>query len=214
MTLVQTEAISLRTYPYSEAHKIVVFLSRDLGQVRAMAYGVRKSKKSRYGTNFEPLTHLNLTFSRKENQELATVRECEIIKAVAAYKLSFELNLHFQYFAELLTEFSNEGEQSDQVFRLTLAVIDAADKVAAEVLARYLELWLLQIEGVLPRLEEKLPADLARKILVFMKTHPNKLGADVLVPGELKRLERVSEELIECHLEKRLTAKRMLKELL
>jgi DNA repair protein RecO (recombination protein O) len=214
MSLFQSEALTLRTYPYSEAHEVVVFLTRKYGKVRAMAYGAKRSARKGFGSALEPLTHLALSFSRKQNQELATVKEFEIIRAFPAYRLSWEVNLHFGYFSELLAEFSQEEEESEKLFRLVLAVLNEIDRVQIGILARYLELWILQLEGVLPALETKVPAKLAAKALAMLRNPPSALSGDCLAAGELKRLERLSEELIEYHLEKRLKTKRLLKQLL
>ncbi len=152
----QSEALTLRTYPYAESHKIAVFLTRNFGKVRGVAYGAQKAK-GRFSGALEPLTHLRLTFSRKENQELASLKNCEILQVFPGYQLSLKMNLHFSYFAELLVEFSREEEESDLLFRLSLAVLEATQKVSIDRVARYFELWLLKLEGVLPSLEAKLP---------------------------------------------------------
>ena len=78
MKVHHSEALTLRTYSYSESHKIAVFLSRDFGKVRGVAYGATKPK-TRFGGSLEPLTHLKLTFSRKEQQDLAVIKNCEIV---------------------------------------------------------------------------------------------------------------------------------------
>ncbi|MFQ5738127.1 MAG: DNA repair protein RecO [Acidobacteriota bacterium] len=213
MSVHQSEALTLRTYPYAESHKIAVFLTPDFGQVRGVAHGAKKVK-SRFGSSLEPLTHSRLTFSRKEGQELSVIRECEIIRAFPAYRLSLEVNLYFSYFAELLLQFGKEEQEAENLFRLTLALLDAVEEKPIQLLARYFELWLLQLEGVLPALSERLPSRLAEKTAATLKEHPTQLDPGCLTGAELKRLERLSEELIECHLERRLKAKRMLKELL
>jgi DNA repair protein RecO (recombination protein O) len=120
----QSEALALRTYPYAESHKIAVFLTRDFGKVRGVAYGAQKAK-GRFSGALEPLTYVRLTFSQNENQELASIKNCEILKAFPAYQLSLEVNLHFSYFAELLVEFSREQEESELLFRLSLTVLEA-----------------------------------------------------------------------------------------
>ncbi len=214
MSAFESEALTIRTYPYSEAHRIAVFLTREYGQVRGLAHGARSGRKSRFGSSLEPLTHVRLVFSRKENQELATIKSAEILAAHSALQLSLEINLHISYFAELLFEFSQEEEECEDVFRLTLAVLEALEKVPIELLARYFELWLLRLEGVLPALEPKLGPALAAKVAGMLKQHPTGLDDSILTEGERKRIERLGEELIEYHLEKRLKTKRMLKELL
>ncbi|TDI15070.1 MAG: DNA repair protein RecO [Acidobacteria bacterium] len=209
----QSEALTLRTYPYAESHKIAVFLTRNFGKVRGVAYGAQKAK-GRFSGALEPLTHLRLTFSRKENQELASLNNCEILQVFPGYQLSLEVNLHFSYFAELLVEFSREEEESELLFRLSLAVLEATQKISIDRVARYFELWLLKLEGVLPSLEAKLPPTLAEKVYAMMKIPAAELETVQLSGEENRRLESLSGQLIECHLEKRLKTKKMLKELL
>ncbi len=214
MSVFETEALTLRTYPYSESHKIVVFLTRVHGKLRAIAYGAKKGTRNRYGGSLEPLTHVLLTFARNENQELAVVREVEIIQAHPAYQLSFEANLHFGYFAELLQEVANEEEDSENLFRLALAVLGQIDKKPILLLARYFELWILRLEGVLPALEERLPGDLGSRTSQLLREHPEKLDPEALNPAELKRLARFAEVLLDRHLEKRLKTRSVLDDLL
>ncbi len=213
MSAQQSEALTLRTYPYAESHKIAVFLTRNFGKVRGVAYGAQKAK-GRFSGALEPLTHVRLTFTQRENQELASLSSCEILKAFPAYQLSLEVNLHFSYFAELLVEFSREQEESELLFRLSLTVLEATQKVPIDRVARYFELWLLKLEGVLPSLKEKLPPALAEKVYAMMKVPAAELDTVELSGKENRRLESLSNQLIEYHLEKRLKTKKMLKQLL
>ena len=213
MNLHRVEALTLRTYPYGESHKIAVFLTREFGKVRGIAHGAKKMK-SRFGGSLEPLTYLHLTFYRKEHQELAVVQNCEIVRAFPAYQLKWEVNLHFNYFAELLMEFGKEQEESENLFRLTLAVLEASQTVPVEIAARYFEFWILKLEGVLPSLDQKLSSKLAAKMFAMLKRHPSELSGVSFTAEEMERLERISSQLIECHLEKQLKTPKMLKELL
>lgn len=211
--LVSCEAITLRTYPFAEANKIVVFLTREYGLVRGVAYGAKKSK-SRFGASLEPLTHVKLAFKRREHQELAVIENCEIIRALPAYELSWEQNLHFGYFAELLVEFGREQIESERLFRLSLAVLGAVKEVPISLLARYFEFWILRLEGVLPALDTVLPQQLAIRAIDMLKVPPSELGDIDLTEDDMRGLESATERLIEYHLEKPLKARRILKELL
>ena len=59
MSLYREHGIVLRTYKLGEADRIVVFLTRGHGKVRAVAKGVRKTK-SRFGSRLEPSSHVAL----------------------------------------------------------------------------------------------------------------------------------------------------------
>ncbi|RPI27313.1 MAG: DNA repair protein RecO [Acidobacteria bacterium] len=212
MNVHQTEALTLKTYPFAESNRIVVYLTRSYGKLRGVAHGARKPK-SRFGSSLELLTHSRLVFYRKEHQELAVIQSAEIIKAFPPYELSWEVNLHFNYFAELLLECSREEEESENLFRLGLAVLDASSSVPILVLARYLELWILKLEGVLPNLEQALPG-LSEKVRALMRVHPTELVTFELSAEEIKVLERLAANLIESHLEKRLKSRALLSQLL
>jgi hypothetical protein len=213
MSVYRSEAFTLKTYSFAELHKLVVFLTRNYGKVRAVAHGA-KHTRSRFGSSLELLTRVRLTFQLKENQELAVLQECEIVQAFPAYRLSLELNLYFNYFAELLMEFSREHAESETLFRLTAATLGASHTVSPALLARYFELWALRLEGVLPPLEEGLPPELAPRARQMMRLPPEGLQDFVLQPSENDSLEAYAGSLIEQHLERPLKTKRMLKQIL
>lgn len=207
------EALTLRTFPFSEGHKIAVFLTREHGLVRSAAFGAQKSR-SRFGSSLEPLTLSRITFRHREHQELATLENCEIIRPSPAYRLGWEQQVMLGYFVELVLEFTREQIAGEKLFRLALAVTEAAEHVPPRLLARYAEYWLLQLEGVLPALGEFLPEPLAQRTLAMLKTPPGRLVEAGLSESDLEALERAAGRLIENHLEKPLKSKKMLEELL
>ncbi len=207
------EALTLRTYNFSEANKIVSFLTSRQGILRGVAYGAGKSK-SRFGGGLEPLTRVRILVRRNENQDLGTIENCELIKALPLHELDFEQSLHVSYFVELLTEFAREENDSSQLFRLMNAVLDVYPEIPVRQLARYFELWLLRLEGVLPALGSVVSKELALKTLQILKQPPENLKITSWNPPELRQLENTTQKLIEYHLEKPLKTVRMLKELL
>lgn len=77
MALLRDEGIVLRTYKLGEADRIVVFMTRDNGKVRAVAKGVRKTG-SRFGSRLEPLSQVSLLLWRGRS-ELDIVNQVEVI---------------------------------------------------------------------------------------------------------------------------------------
>jgi DNA repair protein RecO (recombination protein O) len=213
MSAHQAEALTLKTYPFAESNRIVVYLTREFGKLRGVAHGARKPK-SRFGSSLELLTHCRIVFYRKEHQELAVIQSAEILKAFPSYELTWEVNLHFNYFAELLLEFSREEAENLNLFRLALAVLNSCSSVPVAILARYFELWLLKFEGVLPPLERVLDASMAEKMRTMMRLHPSRLNDFELSRGEMQATARMAAALIEGHLEKQLKSRSMLNELL
>ncbi len=207
------EALTLRTYNFSESNKIVSFLTSGKGILRGVAYGAGKSK-SRFGAALEPLTRVRILIRKNENQDLATIENCELIKALPMHELDLEQNLHISYFVELITEFAKEENDSTQLFRLAVAVLEAYPEIQVSQLARYFELWLLKLEGVLPGFSGIMGEELAFKTLRILKKPPGNLKNEAWEPSELRQLESTTQKLVEYHLEKPLKTVRMLKELL
>ena len=77
MPLRETEAIVLRTYRLGEADKIVSLFTRQMGRLRAVAAGARRTK-SRYGSTLEPLSYVRIWVFERENRDLLRMNSAEI----------------------------------------------------------------------------------------------------------------------------------------
>jgi len=154
MALLDSEALILRSYNLAEADKIIVSLSRSAGLIRGVAKGSRKLR-NRFGASLEPFTLVNLTWYEKENQELVSIRQTEILRSY--FKLSSDENVvtSLAYMGDLLIEFSPPRQANDTLFRMVAACLEAIAESPSDLQAvvRYFEVWLLKIEGFLPDLK-------------------------------------------------------------
>jgi DNA repair protein RecO (recombination protein O) len=153
MALFETEALILRSYNLAEADKIVVCLSRSAGLIRGVAKGCRKLK-NRFGAALEPFTLVNLTYYERENQELVSFRQVEILKSRFNLSSNASILTGFSYMGDLLIDFSPPHQANDNLFRMAIACFEAASETPADLDAvlRYFEVWLLKLEGFLPDL--------------------------------------------------------------
>jgi DNA repair protein RecO (recombination protein O) len=153
MALFETEALILRSYNLAEADKIVVCLSRSAGLIRGVAKGCRKLK-NRFGAALEPFTLVNLTYYERENQELVSFRQVEILKSRFNLSSNATMLTGFSYMGDLLIDFSPPHQANDNLFRMAIACFEAAAETPADLDAvlRYFEVWLLKLEGFLPDL--------------------------------------------------------------
>jgi DNA repair protein RecO (recombination protein O) len=151
MAIIETEALVLRTYNFGEADKIVVVLTQAAGVVRGVAKGCRKLK-SRFGAALEPFTLNKLTYYEKENQELVSLRQAEIVKSHFDLSSQAETLTGLAYMGDLVIEFSPPHEANDNLFRMVKACLEAIAQTPAElqVVLRYFEIWLLKLQGYLP----------------------------------------------------------------
>ncbi len=153
MSVFETEALILRSYNLAEADKIVVCLSRSAGLIRGVAKGCRKLK-NRFGAALEPFTLINLTYYEKENRELVSFRQVEILKSRFNLSSNASILTGFAYMGDLLIDFSPPHQANDNLFRMALACFEAASATPEdlEAVLRYFEVWLLKLEGFLPDL--------------------------------------------------------------
>jgi DNA repair protein RecO (recombination protein O) len=151
MGLCETEALVLRTYNLAEADKIVVSLTHANGLVRAVAQGCRRLK-NRFGAALEPFTLLQITYYQKENQDLVSLRQTEILKSHFYLSSDAETLTGLSYMADLVIEFSPPYQANEKLFRMVRACLEAVAESPADLqtVLRYFEIWLLKLEGFLP----------------------------------------------------------------
>jgi len=155
MALVTTEALVLRGYELGETSKIVVLLTRDRGKLRAVARGARGARP-RYQSALEPLSEVKVTLYGRQGTELYRLGQADLLhSAFRAATRSLESAMLVSSSCELVDAFCPEGEVEDQVYRLAVAIVRAAEAGASpELLLRYLEAWLLKLHGLHPSLDQ------------------------------------------------------------
>ena len=153
MSVFETEALILRSYNLAEADKIVVCLSRSSGLIRGVAKNCRKLK-NRFGAALEPFTLINLTYFEKENQELVSFSQTEILRSRFNLTSDATIMSGFSYMGDLLLDFSPPRQANDNLYRMALACFDAVSESPTDLewVLRYFEVWLLRLEGFLPDL--------------------------------------------------------------
>lgn len=152
MPLHDTDAFVLRTFSLKEADKVCVFFTRDAGKIRGVAHGARKLR-SRFGASLEPFTEVSLTYFQKENRELVSISNCEILHSPFVAGISSERMGVMQYLAELIDSFMLDHEANETVYRLIAVTLDElkdADNADLMILARYFEFWMLKLGGFFP----------------------------------------------------------------
>ncbi|MGH9898097.1 MAG: DNA repair protein RecO [Pyrinomonadaceae bacterium] len=155
MPLIDTEALVLRSYKLAESHKIVVFLTRQVGLIRGVAHGAQRLK-SKFGAALEPYTVISLNYFEKEGRELVTVKNADIIQSHFDLAKSFEIISALEYMSKLILSFVQPHEPSPLNFRMFKATIDALT-MAPEKLSQimlYFKVWLLRIAGFWPNFEK------------------------------------------------------------
>ena len=150
-----SETYVLRTYPFRESDLIVSFFTRDLGKLRGVAYRARKPK-STFGSGLERLSLVKLSYSQKENRELASLNGCELVQSQFDLITDFDASVALDYLAEVSDHLLPPNEPNERYFRLLAAVLDFMHGRAAGAIwtaVTYFTLWATRLSGFLPDLD-------------------------------------------------------------
>lgn len=149
----QSEALVLRTYPFHEADLLVTLLTRSDGKIRGVAKAAKRSKR-RFGGALEPLTHVIAHWEDKEKQELSRLDSCDIISSPLTTEVNYPRVVALSYVAEVVDQLLPDREPSDDIFRLTLAVVRHLKADSIWMPLTYFDLWIVRLIGLLPDLQE------------------------------------------------------------
>ena len=126
MPTYRDHAVVLRTHQLGEADRIITFLTREHGKVRAVARGVRRAT-SKFGSRVEPFTHVDVQFATGRGS-------LEVIAQVEALHAS-RLGEDYRAFtaAEVLVETADrlvaeEHSPALQQYRLLLGALLALQR--------------------------------------------------------------------------------------
>lgn len=146
----KTEAVVLKQTPLSEADRILTLLTPDLGKVRAVAKGVRRTK-SRLAGHLELLSHASVSLTMGRN--LDTVNEAQGLNSFRAVRDDLQRVSMGLYIAELTDAFSTEGAASYSLFHRVLRTLSwLGNAQNPELLVRHFELHLLVDSGYEPEI--------------------------------------------------------------
>ncbi|MEX0749178.1 MAG: DNA repair protein RecO [Dehalococcoidia bacterium] len=148
----KTPAIVLRQRRLGDADKILTLYTASLGQIDAVAKGVRKAK-SRLAGHVEPLTQA--TFMLAKGKSLDIVTQVETIEAFQPLRDDLDRLSRAFYASELLDKFTEPHAENFGLYRLLLDTLRRlASEPDVDTPLRFYEMSLLFDAGYTPELEE------------------------------------------------------------
>lgn len=147
----QSEALTLRTYPFQEADLLVTLFTRTEGKIRGVARHAMRSRR-RFGGALEPLTYVTAHWQEKEKQDLARLDSFEVISSPLTSEMTYPRVVALSYVAEVIDQLLPDREPSDDIFRLALSVVRHLETDAIWKPLTYFDLWIVRLIGLLPDL--------------------------------------------------------------
>jgi DNA repair protein RecO (recombination protein O) len=136
MAAEQTTAIVLRTIEFSETSFVVTLLTRDFGQVAALAKGARRPK-SPFEGSLDLLAVCRVVLIRKSSDALDLLTEAKLQRRFRGAERSLERVYAGYYIAEMLRLFTDNHDPQPALFDLalqTLGLIDGSGNTALALL--------------------------------------------------------------------------------
>ena len=144
------EAIVLRTWPFLEADLLVSLFTRDQGVVKGVARHAMRSRR-RFGGALEPGTYVTAHYTERPREELVRLDSFELIWSPLAAPMDALRLAATQVVTEVLEQALPEQAPEDNLFRLALAVLRAAER-EVWLPVTYFCLWMNRLMGWLPEL--------------------------------------------------------------
>lgn len=146
----RVEGIVLHHSDFGEADRLLTIFTRELGKIRAIAKGVRKPRSRKAG-HIEPFSRAVLQLAR--GRDLFILTQAEAIQSHASLKEDLVLLGYASYVIELLTSFTFEGEENQDLFRLVKNALNRLDSGEdPNLVTHYYEIRLLDLVGYRPKL--------------------------------------------------------------
>jgi DNA repair protein RecO (recombination protein O) len=145
------EAIVLRSWPFQEADLLVSLFTRDQGRLKGVARHALRSRR-RFGGALEPMTHVRASWAERPRQELVRLDAFEILSSPLTRPVDYARTAALQLVAEVLEEALPENAPEDDVFRLSLAVLDEVQVGRIWLPVTYFALWMNRLMGWMPAL--------------------------------------------------------------
>ena len=155
MGLTQSEGIVLKTYALGDTSRIAVVYMRDLGMVKLVAKGARKSP-SRFGFALEPLSRARFHFYWKPDRELHLLSQADTLDPTGSRLADLARLAHAEAALELIDRLVWGEEPHAELFDLlrgTLEAVTRAPAAALPALTAAFELQVASLLGYRPRLD-------------------------------------------------------------
>ena len=176
--LYRTPAVILKRTDLGEADRIVTFFSRDVGKIRAVAKGVRRTT-SRSAGHLEPFTLSDVMFA--VGRELDVISQADTLEAFREIREDLELTTHAYYLAEVVDLLTEDRLENRDVFD---TLVEGLRSLRAthdpRMVLIVFHLRLLEALGYRPELRECVSC---RATIVPNRNHFSALLGGVLCPA-------------------------------
>ncbi len=152
--IARTDAVLLRTFPFSETSMVASWLSRHHGRVATMIKGAQRPKSHFIG-QLDLFYTCEILYYEKESRELHILKECSPIAYRAGLRSDWRACAIASYLSDLFFRISPDQAHHEGLFDFLDRALDHLHTHGARPAFLYwCELKLLDILGLAPRLRQ------------------------------------------------------------
>jgi DNA repair protein RecO (recombination protein O) len=175
--LYRTPAVILKRMDLGEADRIVTLFSRDVGKIRAVAKGVRRTT-SRSAGHLEPFTLSDVMFA--VGRDLDVISQADTLESFRTVREDLVLTTHAYYLAEMVDMLTEDRLENRAVFdALVDGLRDLAGTPDSRLVLIIFHVRLLEALGYRPELRECVTC---RATIEPERNHFSALAGGVLCP--------------------------------
>jgi DNA repair protein RecO (recombination protein O) len=147
MSLYRDEAVVLRTMRLGEADRIITFVTKTRGKVRAVAKGIRRTN-SKFGGRLEPLGHVAMQCWH--GRELDTVTQVETIDSFRGVREDLQRVARAFTLLEIVDQIAQERHPNERLYEMLVGALRFLDTRDSVLIVPAFCLRVLDLEGSAP----------------------------------------------------------------
>ena len=153
MPIHTTDAIILRKRDIRETSLLVVFYTRDFGKIKGLIKGVR-GPRGPLGYQVQVFTLNKVVFYDSKRTGIHIISQCDLLDFFETIREDILKTSYAYYFVELVDAITEEKDREEEIFELLLNSLKLLKgKASPKRISRILEIKLLMISGLMPRLD-------------------------------------------------------------
>lgn len=144
--IVKVTAVIIREEMYKEYDKLFTLFTKELGKIRAYAFGVRREHSKKIGMlRLFSFCEIEL----ESSSDLYTIKDVHILDSLDDLSGDYDAMCYASYFAELVDYCSFENMESEDIFKLLYYTYKALIKnvIDKKLIKSIFELKLLKYQG-------------------------------------------------------------------
>lgn len=142
--ILRAEGLVLRGFRMSESSKVVVLFTREYGKIRLAARGARRPK-SKFGASLETMTLGHYMFYRRENRDIQTLSDGDIVYAFDDVKRHYGRMAAGSAICELLDHMTEDEDRNTMLFSIVLDALRWVGVVSENALD--VPVWYFQLKA-------------------------------------------------------------------